>query len=66
MAGAGKESQVVDNIVECAKGREVGIMKLWLNKMKSRRTELEQDEKIKNIQKNFMQRLMQTKIGRVV
>lgn len=34
--------------------------------MKSRRTELEQDEKIKNIQKNFMQRLMQTKIGRVV
>lgn len=42
IAGAGKESQVVDNIVECAKSREIGVMKLWINKMKSRRSELDQ------------------------
>lgn len=41
-------------------------MKLWINKMKSRRSELDQEERIKNIQKNFLKRMMQTKIGRVV
>ncbi len=39
-AGAGKEPQFVDNIVECAKGRELGILKLWMNRTKSKRTEL--------------------------
>lgn len=41
-------------------------MKLWLNRMKSRRSELDQEERIKNIQKNFMSRMMMTKVGRVV
>jgi hypothetical protein len=34
--------------------------------MKSRRSELNQEERIKQIQKNFLNRMMMTKVGRVL
>jgi hypothetical protein len=40
-------------------------MKLWLKKMQTGRVELDQKERIENIQKNFLKRMLMTKAGRL-
>ena len=41
-------------------------MRLWQTLMQKKRVELDQKERVKQIQRNFMNKIMMTKVGRVV
>lgn len=66
LMGGSRKSKFATNVVESAKSRQLGLVNIWIKGMNGMRRESDKDARIKAIQTNFMNRLMKTKIGKVV
>jgi len=66
LMGGTIKSKFAGNVVDSAKDRQLGMVNIWIKGMKGMRNDLDKDARIKAIQTNFMNRLMKSKIGKVV
>lgn len=56
----------IENIVERANERKKNGIKLWLEKMRIKQNEENEKRRIREIQDNFLRKIMKTKTGKIV